>query len=373
MKKKTAAIVQTALFLAFLGVLFVLGLVLPKKSFSERENRALQTAPKFTFSALFSGKFTTAYEDFITDQFPLRDGWTTLKAGAELAAGKDANNGIYLCEGETLLEPYTAPAQDDLDFNLDAVNALAENVDVPVYFALIPSAAEIDRDLLPDGAPNDSQLETIDYAYGYVAAQTVDVASALAAHRDEPIFFRTDHHWTALGAYYGYAALAGAMGFDAVPLGDYSETVVSEEFYGTTYSSSGFSWVKPDSISTFVPDTGVTVTNYPQGAAVPGKLYDESFLAVKDKYSYFYGGNTPLLTVTTEHTDAPRLLILRDSYMDTLSPYLTAHFSELHILDLRYYRSSIKAYAAEHGIDAVLVCYSVKNFAEDNNLFLAGY
>ena len=163
------------------------------------------------------------------------------------------------------------------------------------------------------------------------------------------------------------------MGFDAVPLGDYSETVVSEEFYGTTYSSSGFSWVKPDSISTFVPDTGVTVTNYPQGAAVPGKLYDESFLAVKDKYSYFYGGNTPLLTVTTEHTDAPRLLILRDSYMDTLSPYLTAHFSELHILDLRYYRSSIKAYAAERDIDAVLVCYSVKNFAEDTNLFLAGY
>lgn len=371
--KKKASVVQTVLFLAFIGVLFVLGLVLPKKSFSERENRTLQTAPEFSLSALFSGKFTTAYEDFVTDQFPFRDGWTTLKAGAELAAGKAENNGIYLCEGETLLESYTAPAQDDLDFNLDAVNALAENVEVPVYFALIPSAAEIHRNLLPSGAPNDSQLQTIEYAYGRVTAQCADVAAALLSHADEDIFFRTDHHWTTLGAYYGYTALAGAMGFEPVPLGDYTETVVSTAFYGTTYSSSGFSWVAPDSISTYVPDSGVTVTNYPQGAAVPGQMYDESYLAVKDKYSYFYGGNTPLLTVTTQHTDAPKLLILRDSYMDTLSPYLTAHFSELHILDLRYYRSSVKAYAADHDIDAVLVCYSVKNFAEDTNLFLAGY
>lgn len=371
--KKKSSVIQTVIFLAFIGLLFLLGLILPKKSFSERENRSLQTAPQFRFSDLLSGKFTPAYEDFVTDQFPFRDSWTTLKAGAELAAGKDANNGIFLCEGETLLEPYTAPAQDDLDFNLDAVNALAENVDVPVYFALIPSAAEIHRDLLPDGAPNDSQLRTIEYAYDRVTAQCADVSAALLAHADEDIFFRTDHHWTTRGAYYGYAALADAMGFDPVPLSDYTETVVSTDFYGTTYSSSGFSWVKPDVISTFVPSDGCVVTNYPQGAAVPGRMYEESFLSAKDKYSYFYGGNTPLLTVQTQHSDAPKLLILRDSYMDTLSPYLTAHFSELHILDLRYYRNSVKSYAAEHDIDAVLVCYSVKNFAEDTNLFLAGY
>jgi len=372
MKKKTL-LAQTMVFLIFIGLFFVLNLALPDKTFSQQENRMLQTAPKFTFSGLFEGKFTADFEDYVTDQFALRDRWTALKARSELAAGKTENNGIYLCENETLIEPYTAPGKGELDFSLDAVNTLTETAGVPVYFALIPSPCEIWSDLLPAGAPNDSQQETIDYAYRYVTAKTVDITSSLAARADEPIYYRTDHHWTTLGAYYGYTALADAMGFVPVPLSDYTETVVTDSFYGTAYSASGFSWVAPDSISSYVNQGDAVITNYPTGTPEVGTLYDESFLAVKDKYSYFYGGNTPLLTIETEHTDAPSLLIIRDSYMDSLSPYLMAHFSEIHILDLRYYRTSLHEYIAANDIDNVLVCYNVKNFATDGNLFLMAY
>lgn len=370
---KCAKWVQTLLFLAFIGLFFLLNLFLPKREFSEQENRMLQTAPAFSFSSLFSGKFTSAFETYVTDQFAFRDRWTALKARAELASGKAENKGIYLCEGETLIEPYAAPKQADLDFSLDAVRALAEGSDVPVTFALIPSASEIWRDKLPYGAPNDSQRETIDHAYACAGTQTADVLGTLEAHKSEPIYYRTDHHWTTLGAYYGYTAVAKAMGVSPVPLSDYSETVVSREFYGTAWSSSGFSWVAPDSISVYVPADGVTVTNYPTGTAEPGSMYVEAFLEAKDKYKFFYGGNTPLLTIETEHTDAPSLLILRDSYADSLSPFLTAHFSKIHIIDLRYYKTSLRAYIDANDIDQILVCYNVKNFSEDGNIFLAQY
>ena len=369
---KKSALIQALVFLIFIGALFVLHLALPDRDFSEQENRPLQTAPQFTLQSLIEGRFTQQAEDYVSDQFPFRDGWTAIKARSELLSGKDENNGVYLCENETLLEAYSAPDGAALLEKLDAVNALADSAGVPVYFALIPGAAEIWGDLLPPGAPNDSQKATIDRAYEYVSAQTVDMYAPLAAHADEPIYYRTDHHWTTLGAYYGYTALAEAMGFAPVPLSDYTETVVTEEFYGTAYSASGFAWVRPDRISAYVEQGDAAILSYPAGAPLPGALYDESYLARKDKYSYFYGGNTPRLTVETG-APGPRLLILRDSYMDSLSPYLFAHFSELDILDLRYYRSSLAAHIAETAPDAVLVCYSVADFAEDANIFLMGW
>lgn len=371
--KKEAHLAETILFLVFIGAFFVLNLALPDRSFSEQENRMLQTAPRFSFSALFEGKFTTDFESYVTDQFALRDRWTALKARSELISGKTENKGIYLCENETLIEPYTAPVQIDLDFSLDAINTLTETAGVPVAFALIPSASEIWADKLPAGAPNDSQKDTIDYAYNYLTAQTADIYAALIVHANEPIFYRTDHHWTTLGAYYGYTALGDALGFTPQPLTAFSEEVVSTDFYGTSYSASGFSWIAPDSISRYVEAPDAVVTNYPRGEAVPGTLYDESRLSVKDKYTYFFGGNSPLITVETGVTDAPSLLILRDSYMDSLTPYLLAHFSEIHILDLRYFGTSVHEYIVNNEIDRVLVCYNVKNFASDGNIFRAAY
>ena len=377
---KKAHWLQVILFLAFIGVFFLLNLILPDRKFSEQENRYLQEAPHFSFSELFAGRFTSKFEKYTTDQFVLRDKWITLKARAELAEGKKENNGVYLCPTDTgplsamLIERYEAPADGVIEANVAALNQLTENVEAPVYFALIPGAGEICRGVLPPNAPMDSQRDVIEKAYALSAAQTVDMYAALAPHAEEYVFYGTDHHWTSRGAYYGYTALAGAMGFEARPETDYSPVTVTESFYGTTYSSSGFSWVKPDRIERWVPQSAETsVTNYPEGQPVSGTLYDDSFLEKKDKYASFLGGNTPRVVLSTGSADKPVLLIVRDSYMDSLTPFLLEEFSELHILDLRYYRQSLKTYVEENNVDAVLVCYSVANFSTDANLFLLGY
>ena len=371
---KKALWAEALIFLAFIGVFFILNLVLPDRQFSEQENRYLQMRPEFSFKSLFSGDYTSKFETYTTDQFTFRDEWITLKAASELALGKQENNDVHLCENGTLIEGFKRPENSVLDSNMSALNTLVENTDADVYFALIPDKSDLYASLLPKNAPNDSEKEVIDYCYGQSNAANVDMYSALSAHTDEYIFYRTDHHWTSLGAYYGLSALAESMSLPCPALDSYTDRhVVSEEFYGTTWSASGFSWVDPDTMEIFVnAPEGLKVTSYPQGSPVEGKLYDFSFLEKKDKYSMFMGGNCPMHVIETGNEDKPSLLILRDSYTDSLIPFLLDDFSEIHILDLRYYRASLKAYIEQNDFDNVLVCYSVSNFCSDSNIFLLG-
>lgn len=371
---KKALWAEALIFLAFIGAFFILNLVLPDRQFSEQENRYLQMRPEFSFKSLFSGDYTSKFETYTTDQFTFRDEWITLKAASELALGKQENNDVHLCENGTLIEGFKRPESSVLDSNMSALNTLVGNTDAKVYFALIPDKSDLYSSLLPKNVPNDSEKEVIDYCYGQSNATNVDMYSALSAHKDEYIFYRTDHHWTSLGAYYGLSALAESMGLPCPALDSYTDRhVVSEEFYGTTWSSSGFSWVDPDTMEIFVnaPES-LKVTSYPQGSPVEGKLYDFSFLEKKDKYSMFMGGNCPMHVIETGNEDKPSLLILRDSYTDSLIPFLLDDFSEIHVLDLRYYRASLKAYIEQNDFDNVLVCYSVSNFCSDSNIFLLG-
>lgn len=371
---KKALWIEAIVFLAFIFAFFILNTALPDREFSEQENRSLQQRPPFSFDELFSGQYTKDFEAYTTDQFTLRDEWITLKAASELALGKRQNNGMFLCDGGTIIEPYEAPEDGKLEANMEALNKLVANTDADVYFALIPGKSDIWAHMLPQNAPRDSEKAAIDYCYSLSDAVNVDIYGKLEEHSGEYIYYRTDHHWTTLGAYYGFSALAESMGLDCPDISEYGgRETVSEEFYGTSWSSSGFSWVEPDSMEIFVTEPeGLEITNYPQGSPVEGQLYDWSRLEVKDKYSFFYGGNTPLLEIETGVEGAPSLLILRDSYMDSLSPFLLEGYSRIHILDLRYYRASLSDYIDQNGFDDVLVCYSIDNFSTDSNIFLLG-
>lgn len=375
---KTSNLIQITLFMAFIFIFFILILAIPDVVFSEQENRELAQAPEFSLENLFSGKFTEKFESYATDQFPMRDNWIEVKARSELLIGKKENKGVFLCKSNTLIERYKAPDSNQLRTNIDAVRTLSENADVPVYFALIPGASEIHCNLLPKNAPNDSQKDVIDFCYENSGAVNIDMYSALKSHSDEYIFYRTDHHWTSLGAYYGYTTLMDTMGLAVSPLSSFDRRTVTEKFYGTVYSKSGINWVNPDTIEIFAEqDTSTTVMNYSEGAPVKSTLYDYDYLDKKDKYSMFMGGITPLITVETGNTDAPSLLVVRDSYTDSLVPFLQGSFSKIYIMDLRYYKtqlmqSSIQNYIKDNSIDQVLVCYSVFNFGTDTNVFLLG-
>lgn len=384
---KKYSIFITALFCGFIGLFFVWHLVLPDSDFSENENRYLEQRPtlsagdfKLTLPLKKSGDFFTAqfmkdFESYVNDQFPLRDSWVELKAWAERLTGKKANNDVYFAaDGATLIADYPEPDRALVEKNLGYVSALGQKVNVPVWFSLIPGKSEALDMLLPAGAPVGDQSAVLDRAAGTENVTWLPLSlpySSELGGSSYLSYYRTDHHWTTAGAYRGYAALMEGMGLPVRPLD--ALTRVSDSFYGTTWSKAGAYWYAPDTMEIAVSDEDVTVTNYFSSEAAPGKLYNYDKLEQKDKYTFFLGGNQPLCVIESEKEGAEgSILILRDSFTDALAPFLTQNFEEIHLLDLRYYKGSIPAYVEEHGIDRVLVLYSVDNFVTDTNLFIMG-
>ncbi len=370
--KKYQDLIQIILFMGIITGFMAAMFVLKDKTFSEQENRVLNQTPKVTVKGITSGKWMEQFEACLTDQFPGRDTWVGIKSYSERLSGKTENNAVFFCQDDTLIKRFDEPDSELVEKNIMAVNQLVENTDLPVYFSLIPGAVSIWDEKLPKYAQNYDQRALIDEIYSKVNCKTVDTYSRLRQHKNEYIFYRTDHHWTTRGAYYGSTAIAEAFGMEVEPLDSYSSEVVSDSFYGTVYSSSGVRWVKPDVIEKFIPKEGKTVQKFVGDTPADGEFYDYEKLKVKDKYAFFFGGNTPLIKITSDTDRDKKLLVIRDSYSDSEIPFLTEYFSEIYMMDLRYYKFGVKYFLEKYDVDAVLVNYSVSNFVEDKNIVMAG-
>lgn len=364
---RISQVVTAVLFCAFLAGFGLLHILLPDRTFSPVENRTLSKMPDFSWSALVDGSYTSKLEKYLEDQFPLRDGWMGLKNRYEYLLGKREFHGVYLC-GDRLIHKIEDASRAEQ--NIAYLQKLTELTDVPVYLGLIPTAAEVYRDQLPAGAENFDQAAYLEKVRESVPdAVWVDMEKWMDGASGVSLFYRTDHHWTSAGAWHGYAALMEAMGEPFEPLG--TPETVSDDFYGTLYSSSGVHWLAPDTIERYVSGEGVTVENFEKGET--HGLYVDSFLGEKDKYASFLGGNTPLYIIRNpEAASGEKLLVVRDSYSDAMAPFLSQYFAEIHLVDLRYYRTSVAEYARENGMDQIFVCYSVENFVKDMDAVFMG-
>lgn len=364
---RISQVVTAVLFCAFLAGFGLLHILLPDRTFSPVENRTLSKMPDFSWSALVDGSYTSKLEKYLEDQFPLRDGWMGLKNRYEYLLGKREFHGVYLC-GDRLIHKIEDASRAEQ--NIAYLQKLTELTDVPVYLGLIPTAAEVYRDQLPAGAENFDQAAYLKKVRESVPdAVWVDMEKWMDGASDVSLFYRTDHHWTSAGAWHGYAALMEAMGEPFEPLG--TPETVSKDFYGTLYSSSGVHWLAPDTIERYVSGEGVTVENFEKGET--HGLYVDSFLGEKDKYASFLGGNTPLHIIRNPGAaSGEKLLVVRDSYSDAMAPFLSQYFAEIHLVDLRYYRTSVAEYARENGMDRIFVCYSVENFVKDLDAVFMG-
>ncbi len=366
--KKISDKVNVLLFGGFIGVFGLCALLLPDKAFSEMENRALQQTPQFSVTGLFDGSFADETETHLADQFILRDESVAAKTALEALAGRREFNGVYLAEGR-LLERMDPPDEERLAANIAAVRSMGQVLDQPVWLALAPTAADVYKDMLPKGAPTADQQALLSRIYAQCGVDTIDLAGPLRAQREGYIFYRTDHHWTSLGAYYGAQALLDAMGQEIAPLDRFHPERVTEDFNGTLFSSSGVRSVQPDAIDVYVQPGNEQVVSWRTGSPEVGRLYDESFLQTKDKYSFFLGGNQPLAVIRTGNPGG-KLLILRDSYADSLAPFLLDHFAEIHLFDARYFKQSVSSYVEQNQIDQVVLLFSLKNFLTDSDLQL---
>jgi len=353
-------------FLAFLLLFGGLFCLLPDREFSDAENRYLAQFPDFSLAALFRDNWTGEFETYAADQFPGRDAWVGAKAGSQYLLGFRENNGVYFGKDGLLIQDYQSGSR--LAANASLVARFSENLPVPVRFGLIPNSVAVNVESLPPFPLAADQRA--DIAAAYALCPGIDILSAMEAR--EGLYYRTDHHWTAEGAYAAYTAIAPALGFDALPREAFEQTLLSEEFHGTLSAKSGAWWVEPDAITGWIPkNTPEAMVEIHENGALEMTLngyFSFPRLETRDRYAVFLDGNHALTVIKTGLANGRRLLLIKDSFSHALAPLLSAHYEEIHLIDLRYYRPDFTAYVGEHGVTEALILYSVSNFAEDGNL-----
>ncbi len=338
----------------------VAGIAMPDKTYSASEKRKLAQKPTVSVTNLISGQFGDDLESYLADQFPARDSWVTAKTYAELVMGKRESGGVYFAKDGYLIDAFTSYKAKQVRTNVAALKELSDKLDVPMKVMLIPTAAQILTDKLPSFAPNLDQKDFLEYAKTQ-GLDTVDVFEELSAHSDEYIYYKTDHHFTSLGAYYCYTAWKEAKGDSAEPITAWNNEILCDNFRGTTYAKVNYPLAPYDTITAY-SKTEHSVS-YNDGAYVADSIYERKYLDGSDQYATFLNSNQAQTVI--QGSGEGKLLILKDSYANTLAQFVVDEYAEVHLIDPRFYRGSVSEYVAENGIDEVLVIYNIPNFAAD--------
>lgn len=362
---------MAGIFLFFLIIAFAFNLFSKDKKYSESENRMLAQKPEFSMANLASGKYMKDMEDYVTDQFFIRDKWINLKVLEDLALGKRESNGVYIGKKDHLMEIPTAPNQKALDNNLDAIsNFSASHPDINTVMTLIPNAAYVYNHLVPRNAPVRDQEADIKYVQSAVdtSLNFVDLTKTITSHKDEEIYYKTDHHWTTLGAKYAFDALSTALGIDS-PTQEYTIYPVTHSFQGTLTSKSGYDKGK-DTIELYIPQNVNTdcLVNFVDEGKRTASMYESAALENKDKYEVFFGGNHSRVDISTPMEGKKNLLLFKDSYANCFIPFLVPYYRNIIVIDPRYYYDNIESLITDNEITDILFLYNVNTFLGDTSL-----
>lgn len=371
-KRSRRTVTEQGAFLAIFLLLCLLAFALVNalardREYSPAENRKLAQLPKFSLSALTDGSYFAAWEDYLADQFVGRDTWITLNLQASRLLGAKEAGGVYLCADDYLMEPPAAPDEEALKRNLDAINAFAaRHENLQLCMSVVPNAACVMAEKLPANAPVRDQRQDIqDIAARVQGVSFLNVTDALTQHADEAIYYRTDHHWTSLGAYYAFSDMAAGLGIEQ-PSEEYDVFPVTDSFEGTLASKSGCHAVT-DVIELYVPKTDIEYYVTVDGERTV-TMYDREKLEEKDQYAVFLGGNDARVDITTTAETGRTLLIFKDSYANCFLQFLLPYYDRIILLDARYYYGDADSVISREGVTDVLFLYNANTFLTDRVL-----
>lgn len=384
--KKRIDSATVALFLTVTVGFAVAFWLVPDRAFSASENRVLQTLPSPSVRSWFEGTLPMHLSDYYTDQIPLRSELLGLASTAQIAVGRGEANGV-LWDGhdrlavrrfDAYLDRATRAEDTDLydpthiEASLDAVASLDAGADVPVTLLIAPRAVDVAGGdfgyptTLSDGL-HEAILNAADGRF-----DNVDVWGTLRAmhERGDAVYYRTDHHWTTLGAYTAYRAILASWGMEdeALPADAFTVREIPD-FYGTSWSRAGLYGVSPDTLEIWeAPDDDAYAALDTDGNVLIYGFIDKRYLTTKDKYGAFLGGTHSLIRVEcTEHTDRPRLLVARDSFASAAIPFLARHF-DIVAVNLSGGMTELSTYAAQYGCDRILILCNAENLVTSDAL-----
>jgi hypothetical protein len=393
------------LLLTSMGVLFF---VLPKKAVSDYEKRPLCGLPTFSWEKLKNGKFVDSLDLYYSDNFPFRDEFVSLAfqikqnrgivskdiafynksidfdAGTETLnneidstdneAGitfhndgdskdvKSLNQGLLIYNGMAI--QIFGGSKNTAVYLAKSVNELRKNLpdNVNLYLGITPTHGEF---YLPSEYIDKriSERKIIDTTYRFLdpAVISFDISSELYKHKDEYIFFNTDHHWTGTGAYYAYVAFCKKAGLTPVPLSEMRRGVIPK-FLGTLYRSTRDKRLENNIDSVVyhkIPISYAAFQLYGNGYGLTQKarLYVENARG-GNAYGVFLGGDLPAICVVSKQQNGKRLMILKNSFGNAISPYLVSHYERTYICDYRYFECNLKDFIEKNGITDLMIFHN---------------
>lgn len=360
----------------FLTCLFLaagINLLTPAKEMSEEENRMLAQKPGISVESVTSGGYMEQYEEYQMDQFFGRNAWRNLKVGLSRLGGSREENGVYIGRKGQLLEEIAIPDQSVLKKNMKAIEAFASQYeDIPVSMIIVPDAADILEERLPflaEVADQEQYIAQVKKELGDTV-RWVDAVSVMKKHKDEKIYYKTDHHWTTKGAYYVFQEARKALDIPEKGEVGYVSYPVTDSFNGSLASQSGCRLDEREVIDIYVPkkEDNDVVVNYVDEQRKTTSLYDSSKLETRDKYGVFLGGNSSVIDIRTVSESNRRLLVVKDSYANCFIPFLTPYFREIVMVDPRYYSGTMADIMETYEITDAMFLYSGNLFLQDNNI-----
>lgn len=408
--KKKIDILNSVLFTTVTITGGIIFWVMPQQTVSTDENRELKKQPVATMESVFSGKYGKDFEEFYNDHFPWRNDWM------EVASQIDTVKGIKNQEFRVINTPTeqaapaapTAQSAEKVDINkaiaeeealeaefskvrgvivvngrvvqnfagskatispfADMLNTYRNTLPatVTMYAMMIPAGSDY---YLPKQVNNGvkKEKESIDLFNTLIDPRIIPVPAYEETwpHKNEYIMFRTDHHWTGLGAYYAYRAFATSAGMTPLELSQMQHVTTEGTFLGSLFNYTKDQELKknPDTLDYYKIPGDYTVTIYPKSnpKGIPGQLLVEN----SKSYGVFLGGDWPLTHIkNNQPQNNKKLLVVKDSFGNALSTYLGYHYSDVYVIDYRHFKGNIPQFIAENGITDFL--YAHNTFAANS-------
>lgn len=363
--KRISNIIFISIFVSLIIIVPITIILSNDREFSENENRYLSGKPKISINDILTGKYFESFEKYIDDQFVFRDKLYEMKTQFQLLVGNKDINGVYLAKDNYLIEKKLEKEVDKkkLQNNINELNEFTKNnKDKNIQIMIVPTASLILKEKLPKNAEEYNQDNVLDMIkYNIENATFIDVREQLLLHKNEYIYYKTDHHWTTLGSYYAYQEWCKHNKINT-DISDYLKETVTTKFKGSLYSKVLNANAENDKITIFreIEEADYKVS-YNFNKTITTSVYDFDKLNTKDKYQVFLGGNHPELKISTSNKNGRNLLIIKDSYANSFIPFLLKDYENICVVDMRYFKNNLEEYMNKSKISEVLILYNVLN------------
>lgn len=368
------------IFCILIGLSAALVLIVPADVESVRaENREITKMPALNSNMVFSGKFAQTFEAFVNDHVGFRSELTKMSEAVEQAYGftselgkvvsidKDVGTGTtsktkLLIRDNKIMEVFRQNNDGEAAY-IRTVNHYAKKLpdDINLYCMILPTQLEFQEPMYAN--IQNSQKDTIDTIYQNLnkRVKTVDAYSVLKEHKNEYVYFRTDHHWTALGAYYGYEAFSKASGAVYADKNKFSSHIIRNFTGSLSKQVPGDAPQEPDYIEWYDTNPDKKIKLEMQGldsenkwTYYDGTMFDEGIKA--PGYDFFMGGDHAMGEIKNPNqTNGKTLLILKDSYANAFIPWVTQNYETTIIIDPRSYWANIDDILKRYDVDDCLI------------------